>query len=117
MDLIQGVLIGANGHARGATEIYKEIIDPLFSQLSTLRSELSAAQAQAKALSAIKKGLETSLTEALEENKKLNEASIDIDAALKLRGFFGKNDASHFEHWAYSYFDRIVKKLKQNSKS
>lgn len=40
---------------------------------------------------------------------------IDLDAARKLRGFFGKNDASHFEHWAYAYFDRIVKQLETAS--
>jgi hypothetical protein len=41
-----------------------------------------------------------------------NEPLIDLDSALKLRGFFAKNDASLFEHWAYSVFDRIVKRLK-----
>ena len=50
---------------------YSKHAAKLLQELSALRSELSAAQAQAKALSAIKKGLETSLTEALEENKKL----------------------------------------------
>ena len=37
----------------------------------------------------------------------------DIDSAKKLRGYFGKNDASIFEQWAYDYFDKIIKKLEQ----
>lgn len=43
-----------------------------------------------------------------------SDANIDLDAAIKLRGYFSKNDASIFEHWAYDYFDKIVKQLKEN---
>jgi hypothetical protein len=35
--------------------------------------------------------------------------AISLDDAKKLRGYFGKNDASHFEHWAYTVFDKIIK--------
>jgi hypothetical protein len=44
------------------------------------------------------------------EGQQLTEC-YDMDSLLKLRGYFGKNDASVFEHWAYSYFDRIIKNI------
>ena len=37
--------------------------------------------------------------------------NIELDEAKKLRGYFGKNDAGAFHHWAYSLFDSIVKEL------
>jgi hypothetical protein len=45
---------------------------------------------------------------------KQEEVNIDLDSALKLRGYFGENDKSVFHHWAYSYFDRIIKNLQSN---
>jgi hypothetical protein len=41
--------------------------------------------------------------------------NIELDEAIKLRGYFGKNDAGAFHHWAYSLFDTIVKQLEANN--
>jgi hypothetical protein len=39
----------------------------------------------------------------------VEKMAISLDDAKKLRGYFGKNDASHFEHWAYTVLDKIIK--------
>jgi hypothetical protein len=58
-------------------------------------------------------GKAPSMSEPLANNSPKEEdvekMAISLDDAKKLRGYFGKNDASHFEHWAYTVFDKIIK--------
>jgi hypothetical protein len=38
----------------------------------------------------------------------------DIQSLIKIRNYFGKNDKTFFEHFAYSFLDRIIKQFKNN---
>lgn len=36
----------------------------------------------------------------------------DIQSLIKIRNYFGENDKTFFEHFAYSFLDRIIEQFK-----
>jgi hypothetical protein len=36
----------------------------------------------------------------------------DIQSLIKIRNYFGENDKTFFEHFAYSFLDRIIQQFK-----
>jgi len=38
----------------------------------------------------------------------------DMQSLIKVRNYFGDNDKTSFEHFAYSFLDKVINKIKTN---
>lgn len=46
------------------------------------------------------------------ENQQQCYSEEDIQSLIKIRNYFGENDKTSFEHFAYSFLDRIIQQFK-----
>jgi hypothetical protein len=46
------------------------------------------------------------------ESQQQGYSEEDIQSLIKIRNYFGENDKTFFEHFAYSFLDRIIEQFK-----